>query len=220
MPYDYDAVPVAYRLVARLAGWTFSNLTGTYLKTDISIPITQTRVNDLNGNALYTSGVTGVAVNYGASTITLSASRSAVQVWSAVQDDVCLLANLTQADPFTTTNGLSFVSTYTLVVTGTLTAGNVVGNVTLSGSLSSGVVITGNVAQAIPTNLTGVTIDGNLTFNTNTPITVTFTDCDVTGTISNSGTGLVKVVKAGSTPWLTTGSNVSKIANVIVKLIK
>ena len=217
MPYDYDAVPVAYRLVARLQGWTFSSLTGTYLKEDISIPITQTRVNDLNGNALYASGITGVAVNYGASTITLSASRSAVQVWSAVQDNLCLLANLTRPDPFTTTNGLSFISTYALVVSGTLTAGNIVGNVTLSGSLSSGVVITGNVSQATPTNLTGVTINGNLTFNTNTPITVTFTNCTVSGVISNSGTGLVKVVKAGTTPWITAGTNVSVIANVVVE---
>jgi hypothetical protein len=217
MPYDYDAVPVAYRLIARLAGWTFSSLTGTYLKEDISIPITQTRVNDLSGNALYASGVTGVTVNYGASTITLSASRSAVQVWSAVQDNLSLLANLTRLDPFTTTNGLSFVSTYTLVVTGTLSAGNINGNVTLSGALSSGVVITGNVSQATPTALTGVTITGNLTFNTNTPITVTFTNCNVTGTISNSGSGLVKVVKAGTTDWLTEGSNVSVIANVVVE---
>ena len=76
--------------------------------------------------------------------------------------------------------------------------------------------LTGNVSQATPTNLTGVTIDGNLTYNTNTPITVTFTDCDVTGTISNSGSGLVKVVKAGSTPWMTGGSNVNVIANVTV----
>jgi len=216
MPYDYDAVPVAYRLIARLAGWTFSNLTGTYLKENISIPITQTRVNDLNGNALYTSGVTGVTVNYGASTITLSASRSAVQVWSAVQDNLSLLANLTRPDPFATTNGLSFVSTYTLVVTGTLSAGNVIGNVTLSGSLSSGVTITGNVAQATPTNLTGVIINGNLTYNTNTPITVTLTNCNVTGTISNSGSGLVKVVKSGTTSWLTAGSNVSVIVNVTI----
>ena len=219
MPYDYDAVPVAYRLVGRLAGWTFSSLTGTYLKEDISIPITQTRVNDLNGNALYASGVTGVTINYGASIITLSASRSAVQVWSAVQDNLCLLANLTRPDPFTTTNGLSFVSTYTLIVSGTLTAGNIVGNLTLLsfGVLSSGVVITGNVAQNRPSNFTGVTINGNLTFNTSLSITVTFTDCDVTGTISNSGIGVVKIVKAGTTPFMTAGANVASIANVVVE---
>ena len=217
MPYDYDAVPVAYRLVARRVGWTFSNLTGTYLKEDISIPITQTQVVNLSGTPLYVSGVTGVSV--GTNTISVSASRSAVQIWSAVQDYLCLLANLTKADPFTTSNGLSFVSNYTVILSGTLTAGNIIGNVTLlsTGVLSSGTVITGDVTQNRPTNLTGVTIDGNLVFNTSLDLTVTFTDCNVTGTISNSGIGSVKVVKAGTTPWLTAGSNVSVIANATVK---
>ena len=77
--------------------------------------------------------------------------------------------------------------------------------------------LVGNVNQATPTNLTGVNITGNLVFNTNTPITVTFTNCTVSGTISNSGSGLVKVAKAGTTPWLTAGANVASIANVIVE---
>jgi len=208
MPYNYDAVPVAYRLVARFPGWTFSSLTGTYTKVALSIPITQTQVLDTNSNPLYVSGVTGVAVNYGASTITLSASRPAAQVWSAVQDSLSLLANLTRDDPFSTSNGSSFISTYTLVVTGALTAGNITGNVTLSGSLSSGVQITGNVAQATPTNLTGVTITGNLTYNTNTPITVTLTGCTITGTVSNSGSGLVTISTSGTTIG-TVGANVA-----------
>ena len=76
--------------------------------------------------------------------------------------------------------------------------------------------LTGNVTQAAPTDLTGVNIVGNITYNTDTDITVTFTDCTVSGTISNSGTGLVKVVRAGKTPWLTAGSNVSNIALVSV----
>lgn len=66
----------------------------------------------------------------------------------------------------------------------------------------------GNVSQATPTNLIGVTINGNLTYNTNTPITVTFTDCDVTGTISNSGTGLVTISLGNSTIG-TVGTNVT-----------
>ena len=207
MPYDYDNTPVDYRLVGRLQGWTFVDITGIYLKEDVSVPITQTQVVNLSNVPLYTSGVTGVAVNYGASTVTLSASRTATQVWSAVQDSLCQLANLTQADPFSTTNGLLFVSAYTLVVTGTLTAGNIIGNVTLSGALSSGVSITGNVAQATPTNLTGVTITGNLTFNTNTPITVTLTNCTITGTVSNTGSATVTITKVNTTLG-TVGANV------------
>jgi len=193
MPYDYDAVPVAYRLVARLPGWTFSNLTGTYLKTAISIPITQNQVLDVNSNPLYISGVTGVAVDHVAQTITVSASRSAAQIWSAVQDNLCLLENLTKADPFTTTNGAVFDSSYTLVVTGSITSGNIDSNVTLSGTLASGVVIVGNVAQATPTNLTGVSIGGNLTYNTASSPTITLTDTTITGTVSNSGAGTVTI---------------------------
>ena len=90
------------------------------------------------------------------------------------------------------------------------------GSITASGSMAN-LSIQGNVSQATPTNFTGVNITGNLVYNTNTPITVTFTNCTISGTISNSGTGLVKVVKAGTTPWLTGGSNVSVIANVVVE---
>ena len=199
MPYNYDAVPVPYRLVARLAGWTFSSLTGTYLKTAISIPITQNQVLDVNGNPLYVSGVTGVAVDHVAQTITVSASRSAVQIWSAVQDNLSLLANLTVADPFTTNNGTVFDSSYTLIVTGGITSGNIDSNVTLSGTLASGVVIVGNVAQATPTNLTGVSIGGNLTYNTASSPTITLTDTTITGTVSNAGAGTVTISTDNST---------------------
>ena len=199
MPYNYDAVPVPYRLVARLPGWTFSSLTGTYLKTALSIPITQNQVVDVNGNPLYVSGVTGVTVDHIAQTITVSASRSAVQIWSAVQDNICQLANLTVPDPFTTNNGTVFDSSYTLIVTGGITAGNIDSNITLSGTLSSGVVIVGNVAQATPTNLTGVSIGGNLTYNTASSPTITLTDTTITGTVSNSGAGTVTISTANST---------------------
>jgi hypothetical protein len=218
MPYNYDAVPVPYRLIARLPGWTFSSLTGTYLKSAISIPITQNQVLDVNGDPLYVSGVTGVTVNHVAQTITVSASRSAVQIWSAVQDNLSLLANLTKADPFVTSNGAVFYSSYTLIVTGGLTSGNFDSDITLSGTIASGVTVTGNITQATPTSLTGVTINGNLVYNTNTPTTVTFTNVSITGAnnISNSGTALVKVVKAGTSPWFNVGTNVKAVQTVYV----
>lgn len=219
MPYDYDAVPVPYRLIARKVGWTFSSLTGTYTKVDISIPITQTEVVDLDENPLYVSGVTDVTVDYGASTVTLSGSLPAVEVWSAVQDDICLLANLTKPDPFSTNNGIAYYSSYTFVIDGTLTAGTVVGSVTLNGALSEGVIITGNVTQDTPTDFTGITINGNLTYNTDTDINVTFTDCVVTGTISNSGIGVVKVFRAGTSDWFIAGSNVLVRANIEITTV-
>ena len=199
MPYDYNAVPVAYRLVARYPGWTFSSITGTYLKTAISIPITQNQVVDANLNPIYVSGVTGVAVDHVAQTITVSESRSAAQIWSAVQDNLSLVANLTKADPFVTNNGAVFDSSYTLIVTGGITAGNIDANITLSGTLSSGVNIVGNVSQATPTNLTGVSIVGNLTYNTASSPTVTLTNTNISGTVSNSGAGTVTISTSVST---------------------
>jgi hypothetical protein len=219
MPYDFDAVPVAYRLVARKPGWTFSNLTGTYTKVDLSIPITQIQVVDLNNNPLYVSGITGVSVNYGASTVTLSASYSAVEVWSAVQDNLCLLANLTKTDPFSTNNGTAFYSAYTFVINNTLTTGNIVGNVSLNGALGDGVSITGTVNQATPTDLTAITITGDLVFNSNTPVTVTFTDCVITGTISNTGSAEIKIIRAGTSDWFTEGSNVFVRAYVSITTV-
>jgi hypothetical protein len=64
-----------------------------------------------------------------------------------------------------------------------------------------------NILQDIPTNLNGVTTTGNLTFNTNTPITVTFTDCDIQGTISNTGNAIVNIVKVNTTIGIV-GNNV------------
>ena len=206
MPYDYDNIPVDYRLIARLQGWTFIDITGIYVKDDISVPVTQLQVVDLNSTPLYTSGVTGVTIDHDAETITVSASRSAKQIWSAVQDNLCLLANLTKADPFTTSNGSSFVSTYDLIVTGAITSGNIVGDVILSGSLSSGVNITGNVSQTTAINLTGVSITGNLTYNDNVTKSITLTSTSITGTYSNSGTGIITVINTNST--FTAGANI------------
>jgi hypothetical protein len=116
-----------------------------------------------------------------------------------VQDNLSLLENLTRADCFSTNNGSSFISTYTLVVTGGITAGNISSNVTLSGTLSSGVAITGNVSQATPTNLTGVSVTGNLTYNTASSPTVTLTNTNISGTVSNAGAGTVTISTDNST---------------------
>jgi hypothetical protein len=90
--------------------------------------------------------------------------------------------------------------------TGSLTTS---GAVTLAnGALISNNTVTANVSQATPTDLTGVTINGNLTYNTNSPITITLTNCAISGTVSNSGSGLVTISLTNSTIG-TVGSNVT-----------
>lgn len=84
---------------------------------------------------------------------------------------------------------------------------NTAGPITVIGEFSANIV--GNVIQATPVNMGGVTVTGNLTYNTNTNTTVYFSDTQVSGTVSNSGTGIVNVVLTGSASIGTAGTNVT-----------
>jgi hypothetical protein len=79
--------------------------------------------------------------------------------------------------------------------------------------------ITANVIQPIPFDLSGMTITGNLTYDDSAPYayTVTITDSTITGTISNSGTAEVKVIKAGTSPFFTAGSRVAVVAIATIR---
>jgi hypothetical protein len=74
--------------------------------------------------------------------------------------------------------------------------------------------ITANVIQLIPSDLSGMTITGNLTYNDDAPFeyTAIITDSTITGVISNSGVAEVKVIKAGTSPFFTAGARVRVVA--------
>jgi len=91
------------------------------------------------------------------------------------------------------------------------------GTLTANGALKNGVSVIGNVTQATPTSLSGVTVTGNLAYNTNMPITVTFTNTTVTGTVSNSGTGAITINRINSTIGVA-GSNITSRAPVTVNV--
>ena len=76
--------------------------------------------------------------------------------------------------------------------------------VTVLGTITA-ISIVGNVTQATPSSLTGVTIAGTLTYNTATTAQFTFTNSTL-GTVANSGAGIVTVKRINST--LTPGTNV------------
>ena len=59
------------------------------------------------------------------------------------------------------------------------------------------ITLIGNVNQDIPTDLTGVENDGIWTYNTNTNITITLTNCTL-GTVRNLGTGVITINKVNS----------------------
>jgi hypothetical protein len=182
----------------------------------------------LSNSAALALLVSAVTINKTTNTVTLASAVTVDNLYDAskafkTKADGTNAAYPTPATSFFTANGTTVdFGSMTIAGVNNLTSGTKfktiksTGAITASGAISS-IDIEGNVTQATPTNLTGVTITGNLTYNTNTPITVTLTNCSISGTISNSGTGLVKVVKAGTTPWITGGSNVNVIANVLVE---
>jgi hypothetical protein len=173
--------------------------------------------------ALLTSAVT---INKTTNTITLASAVTLDNLYDAskafkTKADGTNAAYPTPATSFFTANGTTVdFGSMPIIGVNNLTSGTKfqtlksTGSITASGSMSN-IDIEGNVTQATPTNLSGVNIIGNLTYNTNTPITITLTNCSISGTVSNSGSGLVTITKINTTLG-TVGSNVSaqQFANI------
>lgn len=114
-----------------------------------------------------------------------------------------VILNAAAANPFTRTAS-------SLVIK----SANFEGDLKTSGSVifapnskaSNGTVDAPNIIQDTPTDLTGVTGTGNLNYSINTPITVTFTDCDIYS-VTNNGSAIVNIVLVNSTIG-TQGNNV------------
>jgi hypothetical protein len=68
--------------------------------------------------------------------------------------------------------------------------------VTLNGGIS-GLTLVSAVTQATPTNLSNVTITGNLSYNTASTLSVTYTGVNVT-LVKNDGVGIVSITPSGT----------------------
>jgi len=170
------------------------------LLTVPNLSLTQAQAAALTGISLVASGASG-------GTITLTSNRTAAEVWAYYRNWISTLANFGSNDTWSYDGTTLTIGGWTIAGLQFLTTGRVItSSATAGGAFTSSV--TGDVIQNTPTNLTGVTITGNLTYNTNTPITVTFTNCSITGTVSNSGSGLVTISLGNSTIG-TTGANVT-----------
>jgi hypothetical protein len=134
--------------------------------------------------------------------MTINAAMTIDRCWDITK--TYLESNMAVVNPFSA-NGkeMGFGS---IPVTGVekLTAGTKLtsiastGTATANGTLAT-ITINGNVSQATPTNLSNVVIGGNLVYNTNTDIVVTLNSCTISGTVSNAGTGNVKLNLVNST---------------------
>ena len=150
--------------------------------------------------------IAGVAINYVSKTVTLSANVTLDQVYSYIAYQLALTTNSAQAQ-FLSSSGTAatMAAGWSLITSGTavLSSGTYVNSLNVptitTVTALNNVALISNVSQAAPTNLTGLNLTGSLTFNTNTNTTITLTNCVITGTVSNSGTGIVTITNSGST---------------------
>ena len=94
------------------------------------------------------------------------------------------------------------------------------GTVTLSTGIISNIDINANLIQTIPTSLNGVYMlssSNTLTYNTNTPIEIEYTNCTMVG-VKNDGTALVTIKRTNSTVT-ESDAEVSTYAPTIIDLV-
>lgn len=101
---------------------------------------------------------TGIAINHGTQTITVTSNHTAREIYDYCYYNLCQTANLSQAEFFTSTDGINFTSTYNM----TLNGGNITGTGTINlgskvltraGSESSTLPITYNSGAAALVNV-------------------------------------------------------------------
>jgi hypothetical protein len=144
----FDGITVTDFVTAtRHYGFQFTN---TVIQTEDSF-ITQT-------NEATVGAYTGISINTGTSTITLTSDHSIQEIYDYCKWYLCQTANLGVADFFTTTDGIAFTSTYNL----TLNGGDITGTGTLN--LGSNTLTRTTETSTVPiTYNSGAAVFGNVT---------------------------------------------------------
>lgn len=92
------------------------------------------------------SAYTGIMIDHGTNTITLSSNHTIQEVYDYVYYNLTLNANLSEPEYFTTTDGVTFTTTYSIVNNSSLTgSGTLITTGTYSGSGSTTLVVKDSV---------------------------------------------------------------------------
>jgi hypothetical protein len=180
------------------------------LGSDIAIaqPIAMTQVNFLTITEAQALALTGITLTPSGTTggsITLTSAKTVAEVWQYYRAWISQFANFGSDDTWSYDGANLNVGAWTLVGAEFLTGKIATVSATANGALAN-ISISGNVSQSTPTDLSNVVIGGNLAYNTNTDIVVTLTNCTISGTVSNAGTGNVKLNLVNSS--ISTGARV------------
>ncbi len=193
----------AYALVSQQASIVLGSDTAQ------ALPMAMTAINYLaltEAQALALTGITFTPSGANGGTISVSSARPIAELWQYYRAWISQFANFSSNDTWTYDGTNLNIGAWTITGIENLSGGKITtSSATASGSFTIGIV--GNVTQATPTNLSGVSIAGNLIYNSNSDITVTLTNCTISGTVSNSRTSNVKFNLINST--VNTGANVT-----------
>lgn len=203
--------------IAQIRLYRYQQQTLSYSLQDSAYTQTIFMLSD-TGCSAYTASqaaaISGVSINFTTQVVTVSSSVTLDQLYSYIAYQLALTTNSAQAN-FVSMSGTTavFATGWNLTIgagatlsTGTYVTALNVPTITTASALNNLTLIS-NVTQATPTNLTGLNLTGSLTYNTNSVASVTFTNCAISGTVSNSGTGAVSATRVNSTIGVF-GSNV------------
>ncbi len=202
-PYDFDALPRAYRLKVRKSGYTGLDITGNTYQSGVTLPLAQLQIKSIND--VTAAAITGVTVNGATNTVTVTSNISIGDFYDYVQWWAAQTANMDYDIPLVTTDLVNYTSTYDIVLNGGSITGageiTTTGTLTISGSETSTVTIAASNGTTGFLNITG--LSSHAVYLQNASATQMDYQSSVTGTYSyfipNTATGTWRYVvkKAG-----------------------
>lgn len=153
------------------------------------ITLTEAQALALTGISFAPSGATeGV--------VTISGARTVAELWHAYRAWISQIANFNSVDTWSYDWTNLNIGLYTIVGIENLSSGTITTNTATANGTIINLSIIGNVIQDTPTNLTDVSINGTLTYNTNSNISITLNNTTI-NTVVNNGNSIV-TIRGGS----------------------
>lgn len=113
-PYDFDAQPKAYRIVARKAGYLEASVSGNTYQAGRDVAISQQQIVAVDEVAA--AALTGISISGATATVTVSSNHSLSELYAYCQWWAMQVANMAYEIPLVTTNGVDYSSSYNFVI--------------------------------------------------------------------------------------------------------
>lgn len=130
--------------------------------------------------------LTGLAVDFGTSTLTISGSRTLSEIYDWCHAQLVQTANLSQPEFFTSTDGVNFACSFNVVLSGAITGSGALAmpGDTLTATGTSSVPITHNAGTFTSVSVTGYTVGARLQLLNVSTGTELYNDIPAGGTLS------------------------------------